>query len=256
MAKERTLLFADILGLKSLWSERGLAAAERRLNLFERLIDSAIADATKGGRKVDVSGEIESDAVMLTFTDVADAIVTGAALWRRAFVENHGDGSDQRLYLRGLITRIEPTTQLRQMLSTTTRPKIRRAKYAGGLLDGVFLEKSGYKGMRLIIDRELASNDVRNKAEVTYRNLFIDTTSPAGQLPIAAAIGAPYPKGRRMADVFWPLSNKREFGRLRQRLDRRLKDLAGGREEKEHATGTASLFAEIAKRLNDASKKT
>lgn len=231
----RTLLFIDMLGVKSRWHQDGRPGAEAAFEEFESLVTSAIAECGPDGV---LSGMIESDSAAIVCSSQSVAVGVGCSLFRRAFA-TVAPGRHRRPWLRGAIIPFAGHLSLR-----TTRvsaiDSVTTSVYEPALLDAIAVEKAGYKGMRLLVAAELVNEGLRGDHCFTLENgtllhVFKRTTHSG------------YP-GRLEAgydDVFWmAAADMDEWKAHRWAMARRLRYSAKDPEEFIQAAATQVLFHE------------
>ena len=246
------LLYCDLLGIRELWRQRGLRRVERRFNLFESIVDAALRDMGSPRASIVLQGEMESDSVVLTFRGPEEAILTGMRIWRRAFEHDGGDGKDQRLYIRGVIVGLGSSRTLRQYRPAISHSNITRAMYASEFLDAVAMEKSGFRGMRLLVDERLLDEEtILRTEERLWATMGVAPEEQTSYSLVVRIPGAQYPESiSYLRDVLWPMTAPTEFGLLEQRMNERLHSAKGDRDERLHARNTTMVFREVRKRLN------
>jgi hypothetical protein len=224
-------LYVDLLGTRSAWKQ-GVDAVRDRLAAFESLIFSSLRQS----RTHPTLGLLETDAIVLCFDDVERAVRFGVFLFRAAFREASREG--HRTWLRGVIGPVAPGTRLRTSTRTAVAT-IRKYTYSIDLFGLVNAEKSGFKGMRLLlaegaIDKTL---ETRLGVRVGRRGMSILTKLRYSVYPDAL----PFP----CCDVQWCLSAVvQEEAALNNLMQRRLRWSTKVREEFEQAAATQVLFHE------------
>jgi hypothetical protein len=107
------------------------------------------------------------------------------------------------------------------------------------LLEAISVEKAGFKGMRLLIDRDLVTDTVRDR--------FAIDMAEGRFAPIRVIESTPYP-GRlasRYADVLWMATDDEdEWRALRGRLATRMRWSANDPEEVLQGAATQVVFNE------------
>jgi hypothetical protein len=229
------ILFVDLLGVRDRWRHGGRAEAE----LAFVTLRTALVSALRGVHPERMlEGGIETDAVTLVFETPAEAVAVGRELYRIAFVGAKVI-DDGRLWLRGVIVPFEIEEPLRS--SRRLSPPYSEVKfyqYAGSLLEAIAVEKSGVKGMRLLIETSLVD-----------KSLAKDFRIPVGALnliPFRRLTHSPYPaRVDNYRDVLWMASaDQDEWTSRKQLMASRLRWSAANSEEFVQAAATQVVFHE------------
>ncbi len=237
-----TLLYLDLLGTRSRWHRTGRSGAEATFRDFEALLRGVLHDhparVTRGG--------VETDAAALICPSTEDAIFVGSEIYRRAFLSPRRV-EDDRLWVRGAITEIQADVVLRQERSLEPAlDHVRVYDYAGPLLDGISIERAGFKGMRLVIVGTLVTEPVRRRYAVPVGELSL--------IPFRRLDHSGYP-GRLIAgfqDVLWMATPNEELRTaLMRRMADRLRWSAGDQEEFLQAAATQVVFNECTAIFHD-----
>lgn len=231
----RSLLFVDMLGVKSRWHQEGRPGAELAFQEFEGLVTDAITTAAQDNV---LSGIIESDAAAIVCSSQSAAVSAGCALFRSAFA-TAATGRHRRPWLRGAIIPYTGHLSLRTTRESAANSVI-TSVYQPALLDAIAVEKAGFKGMRLLISTELVNDALRNDhcfdLENGQRLHVFKRTTHSG-----------YP-GRLDAgydDVLWMASaNLDEWKARRWAMARRLRYSSKDPDEFVQAAATQVLFHE------------
>lgn len=233
-AEKPVILFVDLLGVRSKWLKGGREAAEHAFDDFRSLIARAVK-ATK--TKDLMEGLVESDAMALKFSTVTAALEVVKIMYLMAFKRAKGP-----LWLRGCIVASSDEGYLRKpTVFSGTMSNVQLMLYSSALLDGISIEKAGFKGMRLILPKELMTAEARAATKI-----------PIGQLNFMAVSclrGSTYPK--RLQDEFhdflWMAnSDLNEFEELKKVMAIRLRSAARDPEEFAQAAATQVVFHECA----------
>ena len=236
-SKSRVLLLIDLLGVKARWHAGGRKAAEQAFGTFEQLMRDALDDDLAD--KV-AAGLIEADSAAFVCSSLRCAVSIG----RRVFVNTFLDPqkpTDERLWLRGVIVPFKGAANFRRSKSLSRgHTKVNITKLHGSLLDAVAAEKSGYRGMRLLVGGgEGAGDGYRRRAatvEVKEKHYppFLRVRTP------------PYPEQLRKGnfyDFLWmATSDVDEAKKLSAAMQNRIKWAANDAEEFLHAASTQVIF--------------
>jgi hypothetical protein len=163
------LLFVDLLGVRSKWLVGGREAVDAAFQDFWTLIGSALR--SESGQEI-AHGLIESDAVAITCTNVDVALRIARRLFRVTF-ERYRNPS-RRYWMRGVVIPQESQTPLRELRPYKPELNMGLMHYSAHLLDAISVEKSGFKGMRLLVSEELIGDDMssRHRSRVGEGGLF------------------------------------------------------------------------------------
>lgn len=230
------ILFVDLLGVRSRWHAGGRAEAERAFVTLRTLVVAALREA---GTNRPTAGGVETDASTLVFQSASEAISVGTTLYRLAFATGQ-TASDERLWLRGAIVPFEPAEPLRTERSLSPPyTALKYQQYAGSLLDAIAIEKSGIKGMRLIIDASVVTDRVCRQFRIPISTRYL--------IPFRRLNHSPYPprieSGYR--DVLWMASaDEEDWAGLKQRMATRLRHSSHNPEELLQAAATQVVFHE------------
>jgi len=181
-------------------------------------------------------GCVETDATVLAFSSARICVRYAEQIYRRAFATGTR-GAPERVWLRGVITLLGSDEPARTEEATSVA-NITRYRYSSAVFDAINAEKSGFKGMRLLV----------------ADNVFESTTSPliikvgSARMPRLVKLKySPYPSALPFAcsDLLWFLGEgpRREV-KLSSLMQRRLRWSANDADEFQHAAATQVLFHE------------
>ncbi len=230
----KSLLFVDLLGARARWRSGGLDASRLAFNEFTKLmIRSAKPDLASV-----VDGAIETDSCALLCENAAVALRIGNRAFNRAFGMD-GSRNESRLWLRGAVVPSD-AAELR-----TVRPAFGNAKqlsifvYSHELLDAVSVEKSGFKGMRLLVRDSLVTETLKSELALSVRGLKL--------YPLKRLRHSSYPSTTDgLHDYLWPAVSELEEWRQKEIvMSRRLRDSNSDSEEFSQAAATQVVFHEV-----------
>ncbi len=143
-----TALFMDLLGVRAKWISGGRTAAEEAFAGFRAVVNHGV-------RSVDPScvlaGVIESDSAYICCDTLRTALEVGRQTYMRAF---QPPAHSSRLWIRGVVMPGPGSSGLtRSAPLSGTYPQVIVVRYHGRLLDAIAAEKSGFRGMRLLVGR-------------------------------------------------------------------------------------------------------
>lgn len=183
----KTLLYADILGVKALWNASGPSGVILAYQRLEALVEAAflVAPPIQPFR-----GGVQSDALAVVFESTEDAVRFGSALFRAAW---DGATEKERTWLRGVVV---PWDEKGPDFWTTHPP------LANGSVDVVAPRRSllaainaeqRFKGPRLLIDDGLVTQALRNSLAVPCGTLHF--------VPLKRLTFASYPVAKAAAQL-------------------------------------------------------
>jgi len=234
--RQRYLLFIDLLGAKSRWHRAGRAVAEVAYRQLRSLVESGLS--TIDDREL-IDGLIETDAAAIVCTSTEACVKMGLEVFRNAFSLT-GAEPEQRPWLRGTITPLPQYTSLRSAASVPTPyRKIKISSLTSGLLDAISVEKSGFKGMRLLITAALITRPLLAG--------FAIPVGPRSLAPFKTLKHSYYPArlGKDFEDVFWMIRDSgTSWEQAKRTMALRLRLAARDPEEFVQAAATQVLFHE------------
>jgi len=196
------LLYVDVLGVKARWQAGGPERVSAAFALLEELVGETLDEVDTAP----IAGGVQTDAAALVFDEVEAAVRMGRALFRRAF-DRSVEQPEARLWLRGVISPVESTDEL------TTESPLRGdgdtllvRRFSPDLLRAINVEQSGVKGMRLLLDQELAGDELSDA-------LVIPIGESGHVLPLKNLSYSLYPEGAGVseagyADVLWMIPDE------------------------------------------------
>ncbi|MEY3480256.1 MAG: hypothetical protein RIQ71_1031 [Verrucomicrobiota bacterium] len=236
--RRQVIFFVDLLGARSRWSKGGRAAAELAFQDFRNLIAHSIK-----GRQSDelIHGLIETDAAALTFANVQSALDVGKKMFSAAFEQTKNEKS-RRPWLRGCIVARDGDSPLRTA-SNFSGPisQVELMLYNPALLNAISVEKSGFKGMRLLVSKTLISPVLTKENKLSIGSLSFIT--------LKKLRNSTYPKRIEggFIDYLWMATEDAERLTAMERImARRLRASAHDAEEFAQAAATQVLFHECA----------
>jgi hypothetical protein len=232
------LLYLDLLGTRSKWHREGRAGVERAFTLFHENVLNAIKTREPG---LVVGGGIESDSAALLCLDEIAATRIGRGAYRNAF-ERAAQDVSQRQWLRGAIVRVEGNEPLRtEAPCDPSLSGLMNYRYSPWFLDAIAVERSGFKGMRLVIANELVTEELRKHwATKLGKRTFV---------PVRRLEHCGYPHRLRdgFQDFLWMAAGgSDEWDLNRRRMADRLRYAANEAEEALQAAATQVAFHECA----------
>ena len=227
--------FIDLLGVRARWHEGGRASAEAAFGRLEALVGEAL---TRLAPKSLREGAIETDSAAIVFGSTEDALSFIRDLFSEAFTAPRR-AKEERLWIRGTVTAIHNRGALRHSENLAQHSKIRVFRLDAGLLDAIAVEKSGFKGMRIVVEEKLLTQAVRDHFGVRAGSRTL--------VPFKSLTNSVYP--RRIAHVYedflWMArSEEAEWRKLERSMSDRLRWSAQDSEEFVQAASTQVVFNE------------
>lgn len=227
--------FIDLLGVRARWHEGGRESAEAAFGRLEALVGETLARLAPTTLR---DGAIETDSAALVFSSSVEALEFIRDLFSEAFAAPRRT-KDERLWIRGTVTAIQSRGALRHSAPLTGHGKVRIYRLDGGLLDAIAVEKSGFKGMRIVVEEKLLTAAVREHFAVRAGSRTLDA--------FKSLTNSVYP--RRIASVYedflWMARNEEaEWRKLKRSMSDRLRWSAQDSEEFLQAASTQVVFNE------------
>jgi hypothetical protein len=230
------LLFVDMLGVKARWQQGGRVAAEEAFQHFWGLV----AYAVRGESTDTVSaGMLESDSFAIDCKDTGTALRIAQRLYRAAFLKTL-DSREDRTWIRGVLLNRTESVELRRLTRFKTRAPIDLMLYSGDLLDAIAAEKSGFRGMRLLVDETLVTDALRKQWRLMKDTYYF--------VPFSKLRHSFYPvvTDTKFCDYLWMAAlEEREKSQMNVVMARRLRYASKNSEESLHAAATQVMFHEV-----------
>lgn len=234
------ILFVDQLGMKARWNSGGRERAEKAFDEFARLMEDSIEIC---GSCAVYDGVIETDSAAIVFHDVCSAILCARSAYNQSFVRFN---SEERVWLRGVIIPANKQTAQRSTSNLISdKYNIKHNKLDGKMLDAISVEKSGFKGMRLLIANHIVDSTVRSQFSMSIGKFFI--------CPFRELENSDYPKSLEdnYLDFLWMATGDCGLWGMRKiTMAKRLRLAGKDKEEVVHAAATQIIFHECAAILN------
>jgi hypothetical protein len=230
------ILFVDMLGARRRWQSGGVAEAMPSFYRFKKMVNIAARRAPAGEL---LDGLIETDAAMLVCRTTVEAARIAQRLYLDAFA-THMNFSAQRHWFRGCIVPhadgkfLRSGDSLREPLQGVTA-----FRYSESALEAVSVEKSGFKGMRLLVKSELIDAGIHAQMKIPFNTHTL--------IPFRKLNYSEYPK--RIAgdytDFLWmACQSDSEWHDLTLHMASRLRYASRDPEELAQAAATQVVFHE------------
>lgn len=234
----QVLLFVDLLGVKSRWKSDGRSGVESAFKDFRNSIAASLKDSATGEI---IDGVIESDSAALVFKNAAAALKVGSRLYNNTFLQTERNKS-RRYWLRGAVVPRSAQGPLRTYGAFSGRlSSISLVHYESELLDAISIEKSGIKGMRLIVDSKLITAEMKFEHRISHGNRWL--------IPFRKLRHSFYPKeiSETHQDFLWMArSSALDRQAMAILMSQRLRLASEDAEELAQAAATQVMFHEYA----------
>jgi hypothetical protein len=232
-------MYILVLGVQKMWSEEGAASVKGRIEEFNAFVVDQInylpGDLHRDGNYTVI---VAGDSVSVMCDDYEQAIGIGIHLFVQAFYAT--DKVASPFWLRGAIARWE-----NQYLTVNTVPIRAKGIQIGtqyqnedDYLAVLALEKSGFRGMRLVIDRSLLADYGRE-----HQRTWSGFKRPLGV--VTRLKECTYPSGEEYGDVLWMTESERQYGQLKGIMASRFKRSTRDPDEFVQASWTRVTFDQV-----------
>ena len=231
----KCLMYVDLLGVKSLMRSGGVAAIDKRLDVFHRQFAAAIAPTDA------VAAACHSDSGIALFADPVAAVLAGEAVFKATF--DHGGPP---LWLRGVIVGAPAISSLDDLTVKRTIKGLPTSTHSEPLLTAIVAENSGFKGMRLLIPRTLLTRSDRTalRREVIVEDPHDAVATPTANVYLTRTLKYAS-SDASLADVLWMVDDEPEFNDRDELLSNRLRRSGGNAAESQQAAMTKVVSEEV-----------
>mgnify|MGYP001571980163 CR=1 FL=1 len=228
------IVYLDLLGTRKKWERGGRAAVQAAFSRFEDLVTRGLAEAGSEGV---LDGGIEADSAACLCADEPLALRLSRAVLTATFLAQDPSEEPNRLWIRGAIVRVLEVGPLRT--PAPMRPPVERLsvhRYSAPFLDAISLERSGFKGMRVLIDEALVDDVLRAAVRIPVGERYL--------IPIRRLDHSEY-RATSCQDWLWMLTeDEAMWSRYMQQMATRLRWAAKDPDEFLHAAATQVVFNE------------
>jgi len=236
----RAIVYIDLLGVQKIWRQGGAPAVKARIAEFSQFVteqlDYLSADTHREGEYTVI---LAGDSVSVMCQDYEQAIGIGTHLFVQAFYATRN--VTRPFWLRGAISEWH-----NQYLTANTKPIHAKSLQIGtqyvnedDYLAALALEKSGFKGMRLVVDRTLLTN-----YGLDYQRHWDGFTRPLGY--VTHLDQCIYPRNDiNFGDVLWMTTIEQQYGHLKGIMASRFKRSTNDRDEFMQASWTRAVFDQV-----------
>jgi hypothetical protein len=232
------ILFIDMLGSRKRWQTGGVNEAMKTFFRFKTMVKRAVRSAPEGAV---IDGGIETDAAMLVCPSTAEAIHIARRVFLSAF-EGQMNPNKPRLWYRGCVVSHEEDTRLRvgDPLGAGLK-EVTAYRYSASALEAVSVEKSGYKGMRVLVQSNLIDKGLQDQLGIPLGSRTL--------IPFRKLNYSYYPQRVRgeFTDYLWmACETEDDWFKLNLQMTSRLRYAARDEEEFLQAAATQLVFSECA----------
>jgi hypothetical protein len=230
-----TILFFDMLGARKRWQNGGTEEAMRMFNHFGRLVNAAIREEDPQSI---LQGGIETDSAMLICDSVITSLRIAQRIYRWAF-RNPENPRANRLWLRGCIVPYHETFTRRESPMRPPFDQVKAYTYSDEAFDAISIEKSGFKGMRVLVRSELIDAEARNALRIPF--------GQASFITLKRLRHSNYPniiQGELLDFLWMACAENDEWEEIAEHMASRLRYSAHDIEEFSQAAATQVLFHE------------
>lgn len=230
------ILFVDMLGARRRWQSGGVEESMPAFYRFKKRVNIAARRAPAGEV---LDGVIETDAAMLVCKTVVEAARIAQRLYLGAFIVRMHP-STPRHWFRGCIVPHADGEFLRSG-DALREPvqEISAFRYSESALEAVSVEKSGFKGMRLLVKSDLVDAAVHARMKIPFNTHTL--------IPFRKLNYSHYPArvAGQFTDFLWmACQSESEWHNLTLHMTSRLRYASGDAEELAQAAATQVLFHE------------
>ena len=238
MAKT-AILFIDLLGVQKMWSQEGAVSVKRRIEEYNDFVLQQVNYLpSELHRDGDYTVILAGDSTSVMCEDYDQAIGIGIHLFVQAYYAT--DKVESPFWLRGAIARWS-----NQYLTVNTVPIQAKGIQIGTqyknedeYLAVLALEKSGFRGMRLVVDRSLLPDYGR-----PYQRNWPGFKRPLGI--ITRLRECTYPPGDDYGDVLWMAESEKQYNQLNGIMAARFKRSTKDPDEFVQASWTRATFDQV-----------
>lgn len=235
----RSILYIDLLGVQKMWRVGGAAAVKTRIEEFNDFVVTQVSYLPSAvHRDAEYTVILTGDSVSIMCQDHIQALQIGIHLFEQAFYATEKYSSP--LWVRGAIS-----SWSNQYLPFNTKPITSKGIQIGTQyvmeddhLNILALEKSGFRGMRLLIDESLVSSETES-----LQRQWANFKRP---LKIVTRLTEnTYPEGRPYADVLWMADSEEHYSHFQGIMSSRFKRSTSDPDEFVQASWTRAMFDQV-----------
>lgn len=235
------VLYVDVLGTKERWFREG-AGPKAASRAFERFKDALRTSLDRGGIAAHAArGALTADGVAIRFGSVKGALAVGVRLFQECFEVDLG--KHDRMWIRGVIAPCIDAELIEERVLEGW-PRISSRIPTRSALEATIAEKSGFRGMRLLVEATLLDDGVRSAWRVEVDGVGVERFLSLTNIGDSDRV-------RSYEEVLWMLDGWPE---RRTRMERRLRLAGRDQSEFAQASATALTFARCDLRVQKAGR--
>lgn len=235
----KAVLYIDLLGVQNIWKAGGAEAVHDRIEEFNAFIQEQLNYLPSAiHREGEYTVILTADSVSIMCQEYDQAIGIGTHLFTQAFYAT--DKVSSPFWLRGAIA-----CWKNQYFPFNTVPISSKGLQIGtrymlehDFLSVLALEKSGFRGMRLIIDKRLLPCNGQS-----FNVEWLDFKQPL--ITVTRLNECNYPKGEGYADVLWMAQGEKQYSNLKNIMASRFKKSTADPDEFVQAAWTRATFDQV-----------
>ncbi len=232
------VLFVDLLGARKRWQAGGVDESMRTFFTFKTLVKRAVRTLPSGEV---LEGGIENDSAMLVCRSTTGAVRIARDLFLNAFRRPLNPTATRHWY-RGCVVPHVHQSPLRIGDSLGQGlENVAAFRYSPAAVEALSVEKSGYKGMRLLVSNTLVTQELQDATRIPVGDLAL--------VPFRRLVYSHYPSRIQgdFADFLWMATpDEDEWFSLGLQMTSRLRYAAKDDDEFLQAAATYLVFAECA----------
>jgi len=236
------ILLVDLLGVQKMWQQGGATKVKARIEEFNEFVLNKInylpSELHRDGEYTLI---LSGDSFVVTCNDIDQAVGIGIHMFTQAFYES--DNASSPFWLRGAISSWKNQYLVMNTVQVSAKGLQIGTRYVSedDYLNVLALEKSGFKGMRLIVDRKLLPS-----YGTAYTKLWSGFTKP---LYLTCRLEqCSYPMdtaGSQFVDILWMAEKEDRFNSLRNIMAKRFKNTTRDPDEFVQAAWTRATFDQV-----------
>jgi hypothetical protein len=228
------ILFVDLLGSRARWRRGGVEASVAAFNHFT----SFMIAAAKPDLEFVLDGAIETDAAAFVCSEPEVAFRIARRAYLRAFETPRG-AVRERVWLRGAVVPAGETPLRTERPAWGAASRVKIFTYGQEFFDAVSVEKSGFRGMRLLVRGNIVTARLKREMALPIGSRWLIPFRRLRHSVYAAG------SGEDLQDFLWMSTNETaEWHRLELIMSSRLRDCTQDQEEFAQAAATQVLFHE------------
>lgn len=238
MAK-RAVLFVDLLGVQKMWSGGGVNAVTKRIDEFNVFMLRTFETLPQElSRDHEFSISMSGDSFAVPCQDFEQAIRIGRYLFQQAFYDS--DKRPQPFWIRGVVSSWNNESDTFDKRDIQVGGMSIGAHYVNhpSYMRALAMEKSGFKGMRLVIEPVLLGD-----AKSQYHSVWPEMKCEI--FLISRLANAIYPAKSTYEDILWMAFDEGDYKVLAGIMQKRFRRSSRDTDELLQAAATRLVFDEV-----------